>query len=66
MRLTFEEGTLLLRDYEGDEAPPAFGLGRARRSSFAHKPISTAKAWTISNAKEEPLSIQLRANIPSR
>ncbi|MDE0961753.1 MAG: hypothetical protein OSB73_01380 [Candidatus Latescibacteria bacterium] len=24
MRLTFEEGTLLLRDYKGDEAPPAF------------------------------------------
>ncbi|MDP6702539.1 MAG: hypothetical protein QGH25_22995 [Candidatus Latescibacteria bacterium] len=24
MRLTFEEGTLLLRDYTGDDAPPAF------------------------------------------
>ena len=24
MHLTFEEGTLLLRDYKGGEAPPAF------------------------------------------
>ena len=24
MRLTFEKGTLLLRDYTGDDAPPAF------------------------------------------
>ena len=24
MRLTFEEGTLLLRDYRGEDAPPAF------------------------------------------
>ena len=33
MRLTFEDGTLLLRDYDGEDAPPAF-VGDARVDPF--------------------------------
>jgi len=44
MHLTFEEGTLLLRNYLKAAKPHQPSLGTRASTSFAHKPISTAKA----------------------